>query len=1060
MRTARKRMKPRSDLADKKSSSRSSTSVDSSKRVTDQSNPFWHTLAVGIQTSSSLVQRQCVNCEEEQTADQNSMVQPRLTIGDVDDPYEKEADDVSEQVMRAAASSVEEPEQIQTKSINGMLVQRLCSECNEDKKDNTIQAKSQSGSNLPSKSGSVQNTISSSSNGFPVSDNVRHRVEPVLGADLSNVQVHKNPSSHKAAKDINAKAFTHKNHVYLGEGQSAEDIQLMAHELTHTVQQSKTCTSIIQRQDDGSTAEKKSDFDFQFAGKTNKDTMSYAQVDAKGKIGIIPSQTDVRAGELGGKKFPLNLWRSIWHKAGQLTKEQILWVKNADVTEPRHEEQTTETKQEEPQKPYVPPDKTTKEVMRLRPMKMTHLLEELSKKMADELAILRDHNNQMDERLRFVLNIELAIKTGDKTAQNALRKLPATLPIVIPPTDQQRILLIHVVNSTPYVHPDIHMQAIIDMVKVEPKAFGYLLPMAGPTVEATKDLVERAGTVTLTFFSAVFYSLKDNLSAEEFESIAFKWGITVPFSVILLPFLVSGVNAGVAREIKEIFHTIENIDQVLEDINKLLYSFFSSDEDKAIKMATELGNETGKQFANEIANLSKAGVGTDFAYQLGFLVGPIVLDIILAFLTQGAVTLLRGMMKGSIKMGGILKNLRKMLPDVNMKKVKGTGLSIPEFDLELGDVLEKIRHGKVGKSTRPGYDFEIEIDTPDGKHHWAKEKGKDKWCRFSDRDCFNINDPEFKDLPAYEKKVLLDDQALVEALKDPAEAQESLNDAIEKGLDVTGKSLLKETEYENLGQLARICFIAGTPVLTNDGLKAIEKVKVDDIVYSYNFDKGAVELQPVTQLFRTSVPQITQIKLDHEIINTTGSHQFWVNNKQEWMQARALNEKMTLVNEKQDSVKISAVRFIEEDTITYNLSVHSNANYYVGNSSVLVHNSDFEKTKKILMHYYRIKDLSTGKYIYVGKVLKEKSIEVRFKEHKREGKKYPWKSQLNETYKGAERFEIELIGEGNHTPLEQAITERFHILKNGGFNKIHNDGNPIGRKSYRKYADLFDGKCV
>ena len=43
--------------------------------------------------------------------------------------------------------------------------------------------------------------------------------------------------AHDTAQQINAKAFTHQNHIYLGKGQRANDTGLMAHELTHVMQQ-------------------------------------------------------------------------------------------------------------------------------------------------------------------------------------------------------------------------------------------------------------------------------------------------------------------------------------------------------------------------------------------------------------------------------------------------------------------------------------------------------------------------------------------------------------------------------------------------------------------------------------------------------------------------------------------------------------------------------------------------------------------------------------------------------------------------------------------------------
>src|SRR6185436_8380559 len=80
--------------------------------------------------------------------------------------------------------------------------------------------------------------VKSSGSGTLLSREVRARVEPVLGADLSNVQVHSDSSANTAARNLGAKAFTHQNHIWLGAQQSPDDVELMAHESTHVVQQS------------------------------------------------------------------------------------------------------------------------------------------------------------------------------------------------------------------------------------------------------------------------------------------------------------------------------------------------------------------------------------------------------------------------------------------------------------------------------------------------------------------------------------------------------------------------------------------------------------------------------------------------------------------------------------------------------------------------------------------------------------------------------------------------------------------------------------------------------
>ncbi|MEX2520444.1 MAG: DUF4157 domain-containing protein, partial [Paracoccaceae bacterium] len=62
-------------------------------------------------------------------------------------------------------------------------------------------------------------------------------MEPRFGVDFSDVRVHDAPADRVAADRIGARAFTHRRHIWMGAGESAENRRLMAHELTHVVQQ-------------------------------------------------------------------------------------------------------------------------------------------------------------------------------------------------------------------------------------------------------------------------------------------------------------------------------------------------------------------------------------------------------------------------------------------------------------------------------------------------------------------------------------------------------------------------------------------------------------------------------------------------------------------------------------------------------------------------------------------------------------------------------------------------------------------------------------------------------
>lgn len=83
--------------------------------------------------------------------------------------------------------------------------------------------------------------------GMPVDRAVRDRAAPMLGDSLDDVQVHTGPSAHALTNSVSARAFTTGTDIYFGRGEyrpgtSAGD-ELIAHELTHVVQQRGASTS-------------------------------------------------------------------------------------------------------------------------------------------------------------------------------------------------------------------------------------------------------------------------------------------------------------------------------------------------------------------------------------------------------------------------------------------------------------------------------------------------------------------------------------------------------------------------------------------------------------------------------------------------------------------------------------------------------------------------------------------------------------------------------------------------------------------------------------------------
>jgi hypothetical protein len=77
--------------------------------------------------------------------------------------------------------------------------------------------------------------------GQPLSGEVRGFMESRFGADFGSVRVHSDPEAAGLSNQLSARAFTYQNHVFFSRDQyqpgTSEGKHLLAHELTHTIQQ-------------------------------------------------------------------------------------------------------------------------------------------------------------------------------------------------------------------------------------------------------------------------------------------------------------------------------------------------------------------------------------------------------------------------------------------------------------------------------------------------------------------------------------------------------------------------------------------------------------------------------------------------------------------------------------------------------------------------------------------------------------------------------------------------------------------------------------------------------
>jgi len=94
--------------------------------------------------------------------------------------------------------------------------------------------------------------------GSPLTGDLRNKLEPKLGADLSAVRIHTGGESASAASHYGARAFTLGNDVHFNKGEfnpgTKEGNRLLGHELTHVVQ-GQSSGPVQRKADDGAEGE-------------------------------------------------------------------------------------------------------------------------------------------------------------------------------------------------------------------------------------------------------------------------------------------------------------------------------------------------------------------------------------------------------------------------------------------------------------------------------------------------------------------------------------------------------------------------------------------------------------------------------------------------------------------------------------------------------------------------------------------------------------------------------------------------------------------------------------
>ncbi len=161
------------------------------------------------------------------------IVQKKLSIGASDDAYEKEADRVADTVV--GMGPVHTDNSIQKKG----LIQRKCTDCEEE----TLQQKGVGTEGGVASQSLSQQISDSKGSGHKMDSSTLNFMESRFGNDFSQVSIHTDQRSIQMNRELNAQAFTVGNDIYFNQGKynpgTSSGKHLLAHELTHTIQQGK-----------------------------------------------------------------------------------------------------------------------------------------------------------------------------------------------------------------------------------------------------------------------------------------------------------------------------------------------------------------------------------------------------------------------------------------------------------------------------------------------------------------------------------------------------------------------------------------------------------------------------------------------------------------------------------------------------------------------------------------------------------------------------------------------------------------------------------------------------
>jgi hypothetical protein len=181
-------------------------------------------------------------------------IQAKLTIGQVGDKYEQEADRVAKNVVQqinapqTKALQKEDSAQIQPNTLQSQQIYQgelQLKQLSEMVRCREVIAGGEASRDL------ARSINSAKGGGQPLNVGLQQSMGQAMGTDFSRVRVHTDAQADQLNQSIQSKAFTTGQNIFFRQGEynpgSQEGQELIAHELTHVIQQTGHQQPLVQR---------------------------------------------------------------------------------------------------------------------------------------------------------------------------------------------------------------------------------------------------------------------------------------------------------------------------------------------------------------------------------------------------------------------------------------------------------------------------------------------------------------------------------------------------------------------------------------------------------------------------------------------------------------------------------------------------------------------------------------------------------------------------------------------------------------------------------------------